>query len=475
LEHFGIEIDEEKQAYKYPVRGGYRYKAFTNGRSKYWHDKGVKNQLYGVSDVPASAPVVYFLNGEPAVWAAWQDGIPALCTFGEGAMPTDKMTGQLKELNPEVITVLPDNDEEGVEYGKKRREMLEQAGFKVRLLKPLALGKHADFADLHTSLNADKEAIREALEEQEEMPDEDLEELYKEQGLRPLEEILAECRGVKWVWDGLLREGTINILAAKPKVGKSNTLLNLAIEVSKGANFLGREAMRLPVVYYCVDEDPESINDRIKGRPYGDIRFTFTAPPLDSVLKLMQKKGQAFYVIDTLQRFLDIKDINDYSEVTNLLAPIQVKARETGSAVIFTHHGRKMEMEESKGDITLGSTALFGGVDTLLMMRIKDGERVICSSQRIGESMEETIVELDKDSGEVSVGGTLEEKMIRKAQEEIERILEGGRSLRTEEIKEEFKGDNTRLRKALRGMEEESKLSTEGKGKKGDPKRYYLK
>jgi hypothetical protein len=170
LEHYDIQADLEKKAWKYPVNGGFRYKAFSSGgANKYWSEVGLKNQLYGLENIQANTRRAYLLNGEPAVWAAWQDQIPAFCAFGEGNFPNGGIE-QLKALNPGEIIIIADNDETGATASGKRKELLAAAGFKVRAVKlPAELGNKADFADLHNLHSGNAEAIKEALDNLEEL------------------------------------------------------------------------------------------------------------------------------------------------------------------------------------------------------------------------------------------------------------------------------------------------------------------
>ena len=53
---------------------------------------------------------------------------------------------------------------------------------------------------------------------------------------------------VRWLWDGILLQGGMSLLIAKPKVGKSTLARCLAVAVSRGSPFLGRKTVQAPVV-----------------------------------------------------------------------------------------------------------------------------------------------------------------------------------------------------------------------------------
>jgi RecA-family ATPase len=53
--------------------------------------------------------------------------------------------------------------------------------------------------------------------------------------------------------------GTFSLAVAKPKVGKSTFARNLALAVSKGIPFLGRETKQGSVIYLALEERVEDI------------------------------------------------------------------------------------------------------------------------------------------------------------------------------------------------------------------------
>jgi hypothetical protein len=72
-------------------------------------------------------------------------------------------------------------------------------------------------------------------------------------------------------------------------------------------------------------------------------------------------------IVNPLPKFIRVKDDCNYAELTAELEPLLSLARETGVAVVACHHVGKGE--RSAGDEVLGSTAIFGAVDTLLVQR----------------------------------------------------------------------------------------------------------
>src|SRR6185503_1991404 len=108
------------------------------------------------------------------------------------------------------------------------------------------------------------------------------------------------------------------------------------------------------------------------------------------VLPLIVETKAKFLVIDVLQKFIRVRDMNDYAMVTAALEPIMDAARKQSCHVMLTHHAGKMSRED--GDDILGSTALLGGVDTLVQIKKHDKRRAFFTIQRYGDDIGETVI-----------------------------------------------------------------------------------
>ena len=80
-------------------------------------------------------------------------------------------------------------------------------------------------------------------------------------------------------------------------------------------------------------------------------------------------------VIDILQKFCRVKDLNDYAQVTRALEPLMSTARQFNCHIQLLHHAGKRDRED--GDDILGSTGLLGGVDTSIHIRNGTRERTV--------------------------------------------------------------------------------------------------
>jgi AAA domain len=180
----------------------------------------------------------------------------------------------------------------------------------------------------------------------------------------------------------------------------------LAFCVATGTTFLGHRTTE-GVVWYLVLEDKRS-EVRRHFRALGatgreSLRFLFGGEHdlLPKLRNLALREHPACIIVDTLQRLVKAKDLNDYAEVTDKLTPIMELARATGATLILVHHAGKAD--RAGIDTVLGSTALAGSVDNIFLLNRTDRYRLLSSIQRIGSDLEETVIALDG-AGHISAG-----------------------------------------------------------------------
>jgi hypothetical protein len=211
---------------------------------------------------------------------------------------------------------------------------------------------------------------------------------------------------IDWLVQDRFAYGSINLLAGKPKAGKSTLARYLAFCVAAGEPFLGHHTMA-GVVWYLVLEDKRSEvkrHFRSMGATGGEpVRFLFGhAPDLLAKLRILAlREKPACIVVDTLQRLISAKDLNDYAEVTTKLTPVMELARETGAVLVLVHHAGKAD--RAGIDTVLGSTALAGSVDNIFLVNRTERYRLLSSIQRIGDDLHETVIALDA-NGRIDAG-----------------------------------------------------------------------
>ena len=217
---------------------------------------------------------------------------------------------------------------------------------------------------------------------------------------------------MKWAWDKTLPSGGLSILAAKPKVGKSTLARNLALAVARGASFLGRDTAPGSVVLLALEEKRPEVAAHFARMGASDepIHIHVGGAPEEALVALdaaIVETGATLAIVDPLQRLVRLRDGNDYSQVSTALEPLLLLARRTGCHIMLVHHLGKGEREG--GDSILGSTALFGSVDSALIEKRRDEVRTLESIQRYGVDLPRTVLAVESVTGTLEASGTVSE------------------------------------------------------------------
>lgn len=280
-----------------------------------------------------------------------------------------------------------------------------------------------------------------------------------------------------WLVDGLLPSGGFSILVSKPKVGKSTLARTLMLCVSRGEVFLGRDTIEGAVVYLCLEEKRAEVKRHFRDMgATGDeeIHIYAGGAPVDAIKQIQtatERLKPALLVIDPLFRLAKVKDGNDYVQVTNALDPLLRLARDTGTHVLCVHHSPKGERDIE--DCILGSQAIFGTVDTLLVMKRHEHYRTLQTRQRYGEDLEETILNFDRETKTVTTGGTRQEQDVSIVEKAIIDFLSTQNEPTTETtINRNVEGAIKSKCKSLRKLVAENKVNREGQGTRGNPFKY---
>jgi len=276
-----------------------------------------------------------------------------------------------------------------------------------------------------------------------------------------------------WLWEGILPEGGMSLCVAKPKVGKTTLALNLAVAVARGTEFLGRKVTQGPVVYLALEEKKAEVKKKLKALGIEDelINFHFGSAPQEAMKQveaLIKETGAKLLVIDILQKFCRLRDLNDYAAVTNALEPLMAAARKQGCHIMLTHHAGKADRED--GDDILGSTGLLGGVDTSIHIKKREKRRCLFTIQRYGDDVDETVIDLRKD-GSLEAKGSRQEVEIEETKPLILAVVETEWLAKTE-IYERIKKDKTIVSKAVDLLVENSQINRTGSGKRNDPYKF---
>jgi hypothetical protein len=279
---------------------------------------------------------------------------------------------------------------------------------------------------------------------------------------------------IDWLVDGLIAAGSVNMLAGKPKAGKSTLARQLAFCVATGTPLIGRTCMGGPVWYLVLEDKRSEVRRHFRtlGATGGEpVRFLFgnTKDLIGKLGRLADRERPRCIIVDTLQRLIFAKDLNDYAEVTTRLEPVLVIARATGAAMVLVHHAAKAD--RAGIDAVLGSTALTGSVDNVFLLNRTDRYRVLSSVQRIGTDLEETVLSLD-DAGRLHGGQNRHAADVDHLQAALTKVLADSTELTRAEWLDAVEGRRQLKLEALKRVLASGTTISTGTGKKNDAFRY---
>jgi hypothetical protein len=297
-----------------------------------------------------------------------------------------------------------------------------------------------------------------------------------------IRDMLAEPpENTPFICDGMLPAAGLSLWGAKPKVGKSVGVRNLAVSVARGEPFLDRSCQQGPVLILALEEKRPEVTNHFRDMGCDEelIHIHTGAAPQTSkegiaaLATAIAVYQPSLVVVDPVFKLVRVHDSSDYAELTRELEPVIELARNTGCHIAVTHHLGKMVRDG--GDDVLGSTAIFGAVDTLVIMRrVKDDVRVMHTVQRYGKDMTETTVPMDEFTGRISLGSAISEIKMSEAREAVIELLKGADGVDQETVRHETGVASQAAYRALMALLKEELVTRSGRGRPGDPYRYRL-
>lgn len=282
---------------------------------------------------------------------------------------------------------------------------------------------------------------------------------------------------ITWILEGVLPTSGFSIIVAKPKVGKSTWSRQLALSVAQGNVFMNRQTSKGAVLYIALEEKRSEVKKHfilLGATGDEDLHVYVGNAPKEAQTWLtneIQKRKPLLVIIDTLFRFVNIADGNDYAKVTAALTPLLTLARDHKAHLLVVHHARKGGGDG--GDSMLGSTAIFGSVDTAIILKRSEDKRTIETRQRYGTDTEPTVLLFDEKTRAMSLGGTKEQDDTQKISDEILNFLLDQTEPCVEKIVEDgIEGRTGIKRKTLRDLFAKGMIQRIGAGKRNDPYLY---
>ena len=443
----------------------------------------------------SDADTIYLCEGETDMVTMWHADLPAL-----GIPGAEKWRAEwwLYTLSFERVVLIPDADDAGAGLAQKLAETCpDSLRERVHVLRLPDGVKDAN--ELWQQLDADAERFRAALASShilaiwqllKQLPDCQIARNESEADLpllAPLSELLTSDaeRELEYVpllgVDGLIARGTITLLGAHPKAGKTTLLIHASREWLQ---------QNLRVVYLSEDSRPVW-RERVKRFPELNTLILNAIPRAhpENWARAIRELEPDIVIVDTIRRFMPAKDENDSALVAAALAPfVDLTQHLPRTAIVLVHHTKKSL--SSEGEITdiAGSHAFTAEADAILLLApVNEQKRQRVLTPIAGRlwnlSPEPLVLELSEDASEYRVLGTAGEVLPEShAQSTREKILHAlrvlGQATRTE-IEEHLRASGEKIpertiRDALLRLYEDGKVEREGKGTRAEPHVYRV-
>lgn len=213
----------------------------------------------------------------------------------------------------------------------------------------------------------------------------------------------------RWAIPGILPEG-INILAGKPKKGKSIFALNICLDIAIGYKVLNRiHAEKGTVLYFALEDSERRLQDRIglmmRGEQAPEQLILYNKIEGTEIERLAKLRNEIknfpntrLVVIDTLAMFLAGQRSNiQYSYEQDYQKIVQFKeiADKYHISMLLNHHQRKMAADDVM-DTILGTQGIAAAADGLLVMVDGSGQSN-CNLTVKGRDVEEVTFALKFD------------------------------------------------------------------------------
>lgn len=442
-----------------------------------WNVDGIRRVLYRLPELHGQRAVLA-VEGEKDVETLRQHGLPATTNAGGAGKWREDHTRQLVAAGCHRVAILPDNDAPGLTHARMVARHCYDAGLLVKVLPLDGLSPGGDVSEyLRTHTRDDlRAAVRAAPPFDPQQPVA----MPFALELISIGQLLGHHEdSVNWIVDQRIPSSGTVLAVAPPKVGKSTLARHLAYAIATGTPCLDWPTRQGTVWYLALEEARGPVQDafaRLGATGEEPIQFFFGQAPQDLLANLHARaliERPTLIIVDTLQRLIRTKDLNDYALVSAACDPLLTLCRETHAALLLLHHASAHHEREGV-DAVLGSTALTGSVDNILILkRYPDKHRELSSVQRIGPDLDPVVVALDPTTGRLSLAGSQLEFITRQLERAILDALATDPTPQTETwIRQQIDARRQDQIRALRHLVHQGLVTRTGAGHRYNPYRY---
>ena len=150
--------------------------------------------------------------------------------------------------------------------------------------------------------------------------------------------------------------------------------------------------------------------------------------------------------------------------------PLIALARDSGAAIVLTHHQRKSGGAD--GTEMLGSQAIFGSVDNAMFMCRRGETRTIRTQVRIGEDMPPTVIAMTR-SGGLRLGGARRARQAESIDAAIGRcVADSPQPMTIAEVRRAVARRARDVHEALARLSADGVVERTSRGRRGDPHHF---
>lgn len=193
--------------------------------------------------------------------------------------------------------------------------------------------------------------------------------------------MLKKFEEPKYLWDNILPDSGLAVMAASKASGKTMILLQLADAISKGRPFLGVRTTKTKTLFLELELSERRTQQRllkmgIVANDYLNFAFRWTQGQegLTTISDAVRSAGYGLVVVDVLQQLWPMDaDSNSYQDTYNVLSPLRQLANDLGAMIVLVTHRRKAETADYL-DGVIGSVGITANCDIVLSLMRTRGE-----------------------------------------------------------------------------------------------------
>lgn len=206
---------------------------------------------------------------------------------------------------------------------------------------------------------------------------------------------------IHYIVKDFLAQG-LNIISGKPKIGKSWLLLLLCLKVAEGKPFLHYETERGTVLYLCLEDSYNRIQDRLLSLTEDapeNLHFAIMANSLSTGLAdqiemfIDDHPDTKLIVIDTLQKIREASNDCSYASDYKDVGQLKSIGDQHNISIVCVHHTRKMSADDPHQMVS-GTTGLVGAADCSYVLDRNDIQSSDAKFYIRGRDIEERVLNL---------------------------------------------------------------------------------